>query len=111
MKKGSKRNNSGFDWQLRLYLRGNTPLSAAAVKNLQEITREHLRDNCELEIIDISENIDLAVKDDIVAVPTLVRLSPQPLRRIVGDLTRRDQVLRALDLPLPNAEPPPTAQE
>lgn len=101
MKKGARKNHSNHDWHLRLYLRGTNPLSQAAIENLREITREHLEDACLLEIIDIGDNIEQAVKDDIVAVPTLVRVSPQPLRRIIGDLTRRDQVLRALNLPLP----------
>ena len=87
-----------FDWQLRLYLRGNTPLSAAALENLREITRQHLDGKCDLEVIDITQEIERAAADDIVAVPTLIRLSPHPARRIVGDLTRRERVLRALEI-------------
>ena len=93
-----------FQWQLRLYLRGRTPLGDASLENLREIARRYLNGNCRLEIIDISHDVERATADDIVAVPTLIRVSPQPSRRIVGDLTRTERVLQALEiLPEPEA--------
>ena len=90
-----------FPWHLRLYVRGGTASGFAAVENLRVIVREHLDGSCHFEVIDISKDSRRAGEDDIVAVPTLIRLSPQPPRRIVGDLTRTERVLQALEIPRP----------
>lgn len=86
------------EWRLRLYVRDNGPLSVAAIENLQSLIHQHLKDRCHLEIIDISRNLQRAAEDDIVAVPTLLRLSPGPVRRLVGDFTRTDRVLMGLEI-------------
>ena len=91
----------GMRWRLRLYVRGNTPLTQAAVANLEALIREHLAGVCTLEVLDISSDLERAAADDIVAVPTLLRLSPGPMRRIVGDLTQTERVLQALEVPRP----------
>jgi circadian clock protein KaiB len=85
-------------WQLRLYVAGQTPKSLQAFANLEKLCEEYLAGRYELEIIDLAENPSLAQGDDIVAVPTLVRRLPQPLRKIIGDLSNTERVLVGLRL-------------
>ena len=85
-------------WELRLYTAGQTPKSLAAIRNLQKVCDEHLAGRYEIEIIDLLKNPRLAKDDQIVAIPTLVRKLPEPLRRIVGDLSDTERALVGLQL-------------
>jgi circadian clock protein KaiB len=85
-------------WQLRLYIAGNTPKSAAALANLQKYCELHLCDKYTLEVIDLLEHPQLAAGDQILAIPTLVRKVPVPVRKIIGDLSNEEKVLVGLDL-------------
>ena len=84
--------------QLRLYVAGQTPKSLAALANLKRICSEHLDGTYTLEVIDLIKNPQLAQGDQILAIPTLVRNLPQPIRKIIGDLSNVDRVLVGLDL-------------
>ncbi|HEV2485621.1 MAG TPA: circadian clock KaiB family protein [Terracidiphilus sp.] len=88
----------GKPWNLRLYIAGETSRSLAALTNLQKICDEHLPGQYRVEVVDLLRNPQLAVGDQIVAVPTLVRRLPPPLKRIIGDLSNSEQVLVGLDL-------------
>jgi circadian clock protein KaiB len=85
-------------WSLRLYIAGQTPKSLLAFVNLKTLCEEHLAGHYEIEIIDLVENPLLARSDDILAIPTLVRLLPAPLRKIIGDLSDTERVLVGLRL-------------
>jgi len=84
--------------QLRLYVAGQTPKSLAALSNLKRICAEHLEGTYELEVVDLIKNPQLAQGDQILAIPTLVRNLPVPIRKIIGDLSNVDRVLVGLDL-------------
>ena len=90
-------------WRLRLYVAGQSPKSLRAFANLMAMCEEHLAGHYEIEINDVGEHPSIARRDDIVAVPTLVRRFPEPLRRIIGDLSDFDQVLAGLELQSPSA--------
>jgi circadian clock protein KaiB len=103
MKKKDKVNGkSAVDAQpalkLRLYVAGQTPKSMAALSNLKRICTQHLDGKYELEVIDLIKNPQLAQGDQILAIPTLVRNLPVPIRKIIGDLSNVDRVLVGLDL-------------
>lgn len=85
-------------WELRLYVAGMTARSATAFANLQKICEEHLAGEYSIEVVDLMENPKLARGDQIVAVPTLVRKLPEPVRKIIGDLSDTERVLVGLDL-------------
>ena len=85
-------------WQLRLYVAGQSPKSLRAFANLQELCEEHLMGRYEIEVIDLIEDPALARSDDILAIPTLVRRLPSPLRKIIGDLSNTERVLVGLRL-------------
>jgi circadian clock protein KaiB len=85
-------------WQLRLYVAGQTPNSVAAFSNLKKICAEHLAGSYTIEVIDLLENPQLAQGDQILAVPTLVRKLPEPMRKIIGDLSNTERVLVGLDI-------------
>lgn len=85
-------------WQLRLYIAGNTPKSMAALANLRKYCHEHLRDKFTLEVIDLLVQPQLAAGDQILAIPTLVRKVPSPIRKIIGDLSNEEKVLVGLNL-------------
>lgn len=85
-------------WQLRLYVAGQTPKCLTALANLKRICDEHMPGQYQLEIIDLLENPRLAREDNILAIPTLVRKLPTPLRKIIGDLSDQDRVLLGLDV-------------
>ena len=87
-------------WQLRLYVAGQTPKCLTALANVKQICEEHLPGQYELEINDLLENPRLAREDQILAIPTLVRKLPTPLRKIIGDLSNRERVLVGLDVRL-----------
>ena len=84
-------------WQLRLYVAGQTPKSLAALSNLKKICEEHLQ-GYELEVIDLIKQPQLARGDQILAIPTLVRKLPTPMKKIIGDLSNTERVLVGLDL-------------
>src|SRR5499426_2174520 len=83
---------------LRLYIAGQTPRSVKAFANLKKICEEHLTGRYRIEVIDLIQNPQLAAGDQILAVPTLVRRLPEPVRRIIGDLSHTERVLVGLDV-------------
>jgi circadian clock protein KaiB len=85
-------------WQLRLYVAGQTPKCLAALTNLKKICEQHMAGEYEIEIIDLLERPQLASGDQILAIPTLVRRLPEPMRKIIGDLSNTERVLVGLDL-------------
>jgi circadian clock protein KaiB len=87
-------------YQLRLYVAGQTPKSVLAFRNLHQICEAHLHGRYEIEIIDLLENAQLARGDQILAIPTLVRRLPEPITKIIGDLSNTERVLVGLDLPV-----------
>jgi circadian clock protein KaiB len=90
--------NDADRWNLRLYVAGQTPRSLTAFKNLKEICEEYLKGKYQIEVIDLMENPTLARGDQILAIPTLVRQLPQPIRKIIGDLSNTERVLVGLDI-------------
>lgn len=86
------------EWELRLYVAGQTPKSLAAFANLKRICEEHLAGKYRIEVIDLVQNPALAAGDQIIAIPTLVRKLPEPIRKIIGDLSNTERVLVGLDL-------------
>lgn len=86
------------EWQLRLYVAGETERSTAALANLRRICEEHLAGRYEIEVIDLLVRPQLAKGEQIIAIPTLVRRLPEPVRKIIGDLSDQDRVLIGLDL-------------
>lgn len=85
-------------WNLRLYVAGQTPRSLTAFQNLKSICEEYLKGQYHIEVIDLMENPTLARGDQILAIPTLVRKLPQPIRKIIGDLSNTERVLVGLDI-------------
>ncbi len=85
-------------WELRLYVAGQTPKSLVAFSNLKKLCEEHLKGKYRIEVIDLLENPTLAKGDQILAIPTLVRKLPEPVRKIIGDLSNTERVLVGLDL-------------
>ena len=86
------------DYDLRLYVAGQTPRSLQALSNLKRICEEHLAGHYRIEIIDLLQKPQLAAGDQILAIPTLVRSIPKPLRKIIGDLSNTQRVLIGLDV-------------
>jgi len=102
-----QRSDQTLDWAedaandryvLRLYVTGTTPKSLRAIANLKKICEEHLRGRYDLEVIDLYQQPTLAEGDQIVAAPTLIKRLPDPLRRMIGDMSNTDKVLVGLDL-------------
>jgi circadian clock protein KaiB len=85
-------------WQLRLYVAGQTPRSVAAFANLKRLCEEHLAGRYNIEVVDLVKHPQLAAGDQILAIPTLVRKLPQPLRKIVGDLRDTERALVGLQI-------------
>jgi circadian clock protein KaiB len=85
-------------WELRLYVAGQTPRSLAAFANLKKICQEHVSCRYHIEVIDLLKNPQLAKGDQILALPTLVRKLPVPVRKIIGDLSNTERVLVGLNL-------------
>ena len=85
-------------YQLRLYVAGQTPKSLAAFANLKKICEEHMPGQYEIEVIDLLKKPQLARGDQILAIPTLVRKLPEPIKKIIGDLSNTERVLVGLDL-------------
>ena len=95
---------ASLEYQLRLYVAGQTPKSIAAVDNLNRICEEHLSGRYRIEVIDLLVNPKLAAGDQILAVPTLVRHLPEPIKKIIGDLSNEERVLVGLDVQPPIKE-------
>jgi len=93
-----KTRGSEKTWELRLYVAGQTPKSLAAFANLKKICEEHLAGEYQIEIIDLLKKPQLAADDQILAIPTLVRKLPEPLRKIIGDLSNTERVLVGLNI-------------
>ncbi len=91
-------NDENEYWNLRLYVAGQTPKSQAAFNNLKKICDEHLKGRCQIEVIDLVKNPRLAAGDQILAIPALVRKLPEPIRKIIGDLSNTQRVLVGLDI-------------
>jgi circadian clock protein KaiB len=90
------------EWMLRLYTAGESARSAAALRNLESICEKHLAGRYQIEVINLMNRPQLARGDQIVALPTLVRRLPPPMKKIIGDLSNEERVLVGLDLrPLP----------
>jgi circadian clock protein KaiB len=85
-------------YSLRLYVAGHTPKSVLALANLKQICEQHLQGRYEIEVIDLRKDPQLASGDQILAVPTLVRRLPEPIKKIIGDLSNTERVLVGLDL-------------
>ena len=85
-------------WELRLYVAGQTPKSLAAFANLKKICEEHLEGEYHIEVVDLLKNPQLAGGDQILAIPTLVRKLPPPIKKIIGDLSNTLRVLVGLDV-------------
>jgi circadian clock protein KaiB len=85
-------------WELRLYIAGQTPKSVLALKNINKYCKEHLDGQYSIEVIDLLKNPQLAEGDQIFAIPTLVRKFPEPLRKIIGDLSNEERVLVGLNI-------------
>ena len=98
----AKRTESGkrddSQWELRLYVAGQTATCLQAFSNLKRICEEHLAGKYEIEVIDLLKNPQLAHGDQILAIPTLVRKLPEPVRKIIGDLSNTERVLVGLDI-------------
>ena len=99
-RKAPSKHSSDADerWELRLYVAGNTPKSAAALANLKKYCEFHLEGRYVLEVIDLLVHPQLAAGDQILAIPTLVRKVPVPIRKIIGDLSNEEKVLVGLNI-------------
>jgi circadian clock protein KaiB len=86
------------EYQLRLYIAGKTPRSVTALNNLKKYCEEHLKGLYSIEVIDLLVNPQLAEGDQILAIPTLVKKVPEPVRKIIGDLSNHEKVLVGLDI-------------
>jgi len=90
--------NGVAEWQLLLYIAGQTPKSIKALSNIKKYAEEHLKGKYSIEIIDLLKSPQLAEGDQILAVPTLVRKFPEPIRKIIGDLSNEERVLVGLNI-------------
>ncbi len=90
--------NSKLNYVLRLYIAGNTPHSAEAIINIRNICEQHLKGRYKLEVIDIYQQPTLAKGEQIIAVPTLIKYLPVPLKKIIGDMSKSEKVIFGLDL-------------
>lgn len=90
----------GREWELRLYISGQTPHSLAAIVNLKKICEDHVKGRYDIEFIDVMHNAARAREDQIVAIPTLLRRKPLPFSRIIGDLSDTARTMSAMQIPL-----------
>jgi circadian clock protein KaiB len=97
-KKKSTSENLKLGWHLRLYVAGQTPKSLAAFANLRRICEEHLEGKYSIEVVDLLVHPQLAKGDQILAIPTLIRKFPEPIKKIIGDLSNTERVLVGLDV-------------
>lgn len=97
-------------WNFKLYVAGNSPRSQAALKNLTKLCEQHLPGVYAIEVVDLVENPQLAKIDQVLAIPTLVRRIPVPVKRVIGDLSNADRAMLSLDIPPPGAAPAAAAE-
>lgn len=97
-RKKTKTGPTEESWNLRLYVAGQTPKSITAFANLKKICEEHLAGQYSIEVVDLLKNPQLAKGDQIIAIPTLVRKLPEPIKKIIGDLANTERVLVGLDI-------------
>src|SRR5215213_4088236 len=97
-KQSKKAAKKEYKWELRLYVAGNTPKSVTALHNLKKYCEEHLKDEYKIEVVDLLVQPQLAAGDQILAIPTLVRKVPEPIRKIIGDLSNEEKVLVGLNI-------------
>ena len=97
-KAGKSSDSAEKGWDLRLYVAGQTPRSLAALANLKRICEQYLEKRYSVEVVDLVRNPQLARKDQILAIPTLVRNLPSPMRKIIGDLSNTEKVLLGLEV-------------
>jgi circadian clock protein KaiB len=95
---GEPANDPDGRYKLRLFVTGSTPRSARAIANMRKICEENLHGRYDLEVVDVYENPNATRELQIVATPTLVKVLPEPLRRIIGDLSNKERVLAGLNL-------------
>lgn len=95
------KNGAKGTWRLRLYVAGPTPKSLAALANLKRLCQDYLASRYRIEVVDLLNRPHLARRDEIIVVPTLVRKLPPPPRRIIGDLSDQERVLRSLEVRAP----------
>ena len=96
---GNTKNSSEDEvWILKLYVAGQSPKSVTAFRNLKKICEEHLEGKYQIKIIDLLKNPQLGKGDQILAIPTLIRQLPEPVKKIIGDLSNTERVLVGLDL-------------
>jgi circadian clock protein KaiB len=98
LEKAAKKASPGQRYVLRLYVAGINPKSSAAIRTVTEVCEEHLKDRYELEIVDLYQQPTLAKGEQIIAVPTLIKKLPVPLRRFIGDMANKERILVGLDL-------------
>lgn len=98
MNQTSENSNPEGKYILRLYVAGKTPKSVTAFSNLKKICETHLKGKYSIEVVDLSENPQLAKTDQIIALPTLVKRLPPPVKKIIGDLSNTERVLIGLDI-------------
>ena len=98
MKNITVMNENQDKYELRLYIAGNTPKSSLALSNLKKYCKQHLDDKYVIEVIDLLVHPQLAEGDQILAVPTLVKKVPEPIRKIIGDLSNEEKVLVGLNI-------------
>jgi len=97
-KRRPAKSSGGNFWRLRLYIAGQTPNSIAAIDNLKKICEDKLRGKYRIEVVDLLEKPQLAKGDQIIAIPTLVRRLPPPVKKIIGNLSKTENVIVGLDL-------------
>ncbi len=98
MAKAAKKKEKEYKWELRLYVAGNTPNSITALQNLRKYCEDHLKGQYHIEVVDLLVQPQLSEGDQILAVPTLVRKVPAPIRKIIGDLSNEEKVLVGLNI-------------
>ena len=96
-------------YSMRLYVTGSTLHSVRAITNIRKICEAHLEGRYDLEVVDIAQHPELAAGEQIIAAPTLIKMSPLPVRRFIGDMSRTDRILQGLDLHPTLAIPAPAS--
>jgi circadian clock protein KaiB len=97
-KKDKKSDDSEERWDLRIYVAGESEKMTAAIQNLKKICNEHLKGRCTIEVVDLLKHPQLAAGEQILAIPTVVRKLPEPVKRLIGDLTITEKVIVGLDI-------------
>jgi circadian clock protein KaiB len=86
------------EWELKIYVAGETDKSRAAIENLRRVCEEHLKGEYHIEVVDLVKNPQLAAEDQIFAVPTVIRKLPEPIKKLIGDLSATEKVIVGLDI-------------